>query len=137
MKEQIKCEIVEKKNSTTASIQENIIDIPITFTSSVSRAAMIFFVQVSTTDVSGGVDDMKRVVKEGAAAAVTYLEPIAATAPLVLLLCAVNERAMVLIWARVARRRRDFIMEDGNSGGRRRSCGVCVVERWRKTIRGE
>ena len=89
------------------------IDIPITFTSSVSSAAMIFFVQVSTTDVSGGVDDMKRVVKEGAAAAVTYLEPIAATPPLaLLLLCAVNERAMVLIWARVARRRRDFIMED-------------------------
>jgi hypothetical protein len=119
VKEQRKCEIGEQKISTTASIQENKINIPITFTSSVSRAAMIFFVQVSTTDVSGGVDDMKRVVKEGAAAAVTYLEPIAATAPLVLL-CAVNERAMVFIWARVARRRRDFIMEDGNSGGRRR-----------------
>lgn len=64
---------------------------------------MIFFVQVSTIDVSGGVDDMKREVSEGA----TCLEPIAAK-PL-LLLCAVNERAIVLIWARVARRSRDFI----------------------------
>eukprot|EP00984_Skeletonema_dohrnii_P021199 scaffold10518_cov78-Skeletonema_dohrnii-CCMP3373.AAC.1 len=69
---------------------------------------MIFFVQVSTTDVSGGVDDMKRAVKEGAAAT-TYLDPIDAT-PLVLLLCAVNERARVLSWARVARRSRDFIL---------------------------
>jgi len=94
--------------STVAPIQENIIDIPITLTSSVSSAAMIFFVQVSTTDVSGGVDDMKRAVKEGDAAT-TYLDPIDAT-PLVLLLCAVNERARVLSWARVARRSRDFIL---------------------------
>ena len=126
MKEQIKCEIDENKIPTTTSIQENIINIPITFTSSVSRAAMIFFVQVSTTDVSGGVDDIKRVVNEGAAAAVTYLEPIAATPlALLLLLCAVNERAMVLIWARVARRRRDFIMEDRRySSGRVKGGGV-------------
>ncbi len=65
---------------------------------------MIFFVQVSTTDVSGGVDDMKREDSEGA----TCLEPIAAN-PLLLLFCAVNERAIVLIWARVAKRSRDFI----------------------------
>ena len=72
---------------------------------------MIFFVQVSTTDVSGGVEDMKRAVNEGAAA--TYLDPIAATTPLVLLLLlcgAVNERARVLSWASVARRSRDFIV---------------------------
>ncbi len=66
---------------------------------------MIFSVQMSTTDVSGGVDDMKREVSEGA----TYLEPIAANPLLLLLLCAVKERAIVLIWARVARRSRDFI----------------------------
>ena len=69
---------------------------------------MIFFVQVSTTDVSGD-DDMKRAVKEGAAE--TYLDdPITAPLVMILLLCAVNERARVLNWARVARRSRDFII---------------------------
>ena len=83
-------------------------DLPITFTSSVSSAALIFSVHVSTTDVSGGVDDIKRAVKEGAATA--YLDPTA-VATLGTLLCAVNESARVLIWARVARRSRDFIVE--------------------------
>ena len=86
---------------------------------------MILFVQVSTTDVSGGVDDMKRAVKEGAAAT-TYLDPIDAT-PLVLLLCALNERARVLSWARVARRSRDFILV-----ALWKVCGVAIARRKRK-----
>ena len=71
---------------------------------------MIFFVQVSTTDVSPGADDMNRAVNEGAPA--TNLDDSIAT-PLVmlmLLLCAVKQKARLLNWARVAKRSRDFII---------------------------
>jgi hypothetical protein len=98
-----------KSNSIIIKVQYT----PVTLTSSVSNAAMIFFVHVSTTDVSaGGDDDMKRAVNDEGA---TYLvPPIMVAAPLVEMLqlccCAVNERARELSSIKVARRRRDFIV---------------------------
>ena len=89
--------------------------LPITLTSSVSNAAIIFFVQVSTTDVSGGgAADMKRAVGNDGAATVdaTYLvrPMVAGPTTALVLLCAVNDRARELSSIRVARRSRDFMM---------------------------
>ena len=90
--------------------------LPITLTSSVSNAAIIFFVQVSTTDVSGGgAADMKRAVENDGAAEIvdaTYLVRAMAAGPItaLVLLCAVNDRARELSSIRVARRSRDFML---------------------------
>lgn len=91
--------------------------LPITFTSSVSNAAIIFFVQVSTTDVSGGgAADMKRAVDNDGAAEIvdaTYLVLPMVAGPTTALvpLCAVNDRARELSSIRVARRSRDFMLQ--------------------------